>query len=318
MQGVFLGGIMKKYAKPYRIVSVILSVILSVCIAISLFGATIINGAKVYLISDKFDAQIESMDLASLKFIYNGEKITLDKYVKDYVSAEIEEYVRNNPLSDFTNLLYPFAGTITDHAVDRLLSSDYVNKVVKSQIHSIVDYFIVDADVGDARERVEKGITLETNPEFNSDNASTYEEKVNIEVKKAVLQYIEAESGLTIDQIIILTSYETVNTLMTICKVLALLVMLINIPFLWRSLLYYGIFVNLYSAMLFVLEYKFTEKYREMSDLVSYQFLKPIMDEYMPFGEKAALAGTISIVVFVALIIVTGIINKKKEQKNQN
>lgn len=309
---------MKKYAKPYRIVSVILSVILSVCIAISLFGATIINGAKVYLNSDRFDAQIESMDLASLKFEYNDEKITLDKYVKDYVSAEIEEYVRNNPLGDFTNLLYPFAGTITDHAVDRLLSSDYVNKVIKSQIHSIVDYFIVDADVGDARERVEKGITLETNPEFNSDNASTYEEKVNIEVKKAVLQYIEAESGLTIDQIIILTSYETVNTLMTICKVLALLVMLINIPFLWRSLLYYGIFVNLYSAMLFALEYKFTEKYREMSDLVAYQFLKPIMDEYMPFGEKAALAGTISIVVFVALIIVTGIINKKKEQKNQS
>lgn len=305
---------MKKYAKPYKIVSIILSVIICICLAVSLFCATIISGAKVYLISDKFDAQIESMDLSSLKFIHNGEKITLDKYVKNYVSKEIEDYVRNNPLSDFTNLLYPFAGTITDLAVDQLLSSDYVNNVVKSQIHSIVDYFIVDGDVDAAKERIEKGITLETNPEFNSDNASSFDEKVNMEVKKAVFQYIEAESGLTIDQIIILVSFETVNTLTTICSVLTLLLVLINIPYLWTDLLYFGIFANIYSAMLYVLEFKFNEKFREMSDLVSYQFLKPIMDAYIPYGEKASLYGTISIVVAVAIFIIIKVINKKKSQ----
>ena len=307
---------MKKYAKPYKIVSIILSVIICICLAVSLFCATIISGAKVYLISDKFDAQIESMDLSSLKFIHNGEKITLDKYVKNYVSKEIEDYVRNNPLSDFTNLLYPFAGTITDLAVDQLLSSDYVNNVVKSQIHSIVDYFIVDADVDDAKERIEKGITLETNPEFNSDNASSFDEKVNMEVKKAVFQYIEAESGLTIDQIIILVSFETVNTLTTICSVLTLLLVLINIPYLWTDLLYFGIFANIYSAMLYVLEFKFNEKFREMSDLVSYQFLKPIMDAYIPYGEKASLYGTIFIIVSIAIIIAIKVIKNKKEQKN--
>lgn len=305
---------MKKYAKPYKIVSIILSVIICICLAVSLFCATIISGAKVYLISDKFDAQIESMDLSSLKFIHNGEKITLDKYVKNYVSKEIEDYVRNNPLSDFTNLLYPFAGTITDLAVDQLLSSDYVNNVVKSQIHSIVDYFIVDGDVDAAKERIEKGITLETNPEFNSDNASSFDEKVNMEVKKAVFQYIEAESGFTIDQIIILVSFETVNTLTTICSVLTLLLVLINIPYLWTDLLYFGIFANIYSAMLYVLEFKFNEKFREMSDLVSYQFLKPIMDTYIPYGEKASLYGTISIVVAVAIFIIIKVINKKKSQ----
>lgn len=304
---------MKKFAKPYKIISVVLSIILCICTAISLFGATIINGAHVHLTSDKFDAQIESMDLASLKFIYNGEKITLEKYVKDYVSAEIDDYVRNNPLSDFTNLLYPFAGTITDHAVDQFLSSDYVNKVVKQQIHSIVDYFIF-SDVDEAKERIEKGITLETNPELNSDNASSYEEKVNIEVKKAVLQYIETESGLTTDQMIILMSIDTVNKFMTICRVLALLLLLINIPFIWSTLLYYGILANIYSAMLFVLENQFTEKFRDTSDLVAYQFLRPIMDAYLPYGEKASLYGTIAIVLSIALIVISKLIDKKRTQ----
>ena len=305
---------MKKYAKPYKIVSIILSVVICIALAVSLFCATIISAGKAYLISDKFDAQIESMDLSSLTFIYNGEKVTLDKYVKNYVSKEIEDYVRNNPLSDFTNLLYPFAGTITDLAVDQLLSSDYVNKAVKSQVHSIVDYFIVDADVDDAKERIENGITLETNPEFNSDNASSFDDKVNIEVKKAVFQYIEAESGLTTDQIIILISFETVDTLMTICRILGILLILVNIPYLWTALICFGISANIYSAMLYVLEFKFNEKFREMSDLVSYQFLKPIMDTYIPYGEKASLYGTVSIVVAVAIFIIIKVINKKKSQ----
>ena len=68
--------------------------------------------------------------------------------------------------------------------------------------------------------------------------------------------------------------------------------------------------------MLYVLEFKFNEKFREMSDLVSYQFLKPIMDTYIPYGEKASLYGTISIVVAVAVIIATKVIKNKKEQKN--
>lgn len=306
---------MKKFEKPYKIISVVLSIIICICLAISLFCATTISAAKVYLTSDKFDAQIESMDLVSLKFIHNGEKITLDKYVKDYVSAEIDSYIKNNPLSDYTNFLYPFAGTITDHAVDRFLSSDYVNKVVKTQIHSIVDYFIVEGNVNEAKERIEKGITLETNPELNSDNASSYEEKVNIEVKKAVLQYIETESELTTDQIIILVSFETVDALSTISAVLAFLLVLINLPFAWRSLLYLGISANIYSFMLYVLEHKFSEKFREMNDLVSYQFLKPIMDEYLPYGEKASLYGVIGIVLFIVIIVVINIISKKKEEK---
>ena len=48
---------MKKYAKPYKIVSIILSVVICIALAVSLFCATIISAGKAYLISDKFDAQ---------------------------------------------------------------------------------------------------------------------------------------------------------------------------------------------------------------------------------------------------------------------
>lgn len=304
---------MKKYAKPYKIVSIILSVILCIAIVFSLFSATIISGAKVYLISDKFDAYVESTDLSSLKFIYNGEKITLEKFVKDYVSGNIKDYMNNGPLSGITNLLNPFAGQITDFAVDQALSSEYTNKVVKTQVHSIVRYFI-DGDVDAAKDRIEKGVTLETNPELNPDNASTTEERINIEVKKAVFQYIETESGLTTDQIVILMSHETVNTLMTICEVLAILLMLINAPFVWAALLYLGVTANIYSAMLYIVVHNFNEKYKEMGDLVAYQFLKPIVDNYIPYGEKASLYGTIILLVAVAVFIAIKVIKKKKSQ----
>ncbi len=304
---------MKKYAKPYKIISVVLSVIICIALSVSLFSATIINGAKMYLTSDKFDAQIESTDLAPLIFIYNGEKITLEKFVKDYVSNGIKDHIDNGLLSGITNLLNPFAGQITDFAVDQALSSDTVNKAVKTQVHSIVDYFIA-GDVDAAKERIEKGITLETNPELNSNNASTVEEKINIEVKKAVFQYIETESGLTTDQIVILMSFETVNTLMTICEVLAILLMLINAPFVWRAFVYLGVAANVYSAMLYVVVYNFNEKYKEMDDLVSYQFLKPIVDMYPQYGEKASLYGTIILLVAIVIFVAIKIIKKKKSQ----
>ena len=299
---------MKKYAKPYKIISIVISIIVCIALSLSLLAATIISGAKMYLISDKFDAQIESADLSSLTFIYNGEKITLERYVKEYVSNEIEDYIRNNPFSDFTDLLYPFAGTITDYAIDQVLSSNYVNKAVKTQVHSIAEYFI-SGDVEKAKERIENGITLETNPELNSDNASSFEEKVNIEVKKAVFQYIEAESGTTCDRIIVLMSSEMVDTLMTICEILAILLLLINIPFAWRSLVYLGVTANVYSAMLYFVVHNFNEKYKEMSDLVSYQFLKPIVDNYLPYGEKASFYGAIILLGAVAIFICIPIIN---------
>ncbi|MBO5333551.1 MAG: hypothetical protein J6B37_05495 [Clostridia bacterium] len=308
---------MKKYEKVYKIVSIVLSALLCVALAFSLFGATIISVGRDYLSSEKFDAQIESTDLSSLTFSHNGEEITLDKFVKDYLSNNIEGQINDSILGGIANLLNPFAGQITDFVVDQTLSSTQVNKAVKTQIHSIVNY-LLHSDADAAKERIEKGITLDTNPEFDSDNAPTYEEKVNIEVKKAVFQYIESESGYSIDQIIIFISENTVKTLKTISAILAIVILLLNLPQSWYALLYFGLALNGYSAIMYVMEYRFNEMYKEMGNLVSYQFLKPIMDAYLPYGEKAFIYGMVALVVGVVLIVGIKVISDKKEQKNKS
>ncbi len=304
---------MKKYEKVYKITSLILSVLLCVALAVSLLGATLISVGREYLSSQKFDAQIERMDLSSLTFSHNGEEITLDKFVKDYLSNNIEGQINDSVLGGIANLLNPFTGQITDFVVDQTLSSAQVNKAVKTQVKGIVSYLLY-SDVDAAMERIKNGITLDTNPEFNSDNASTYEEKVNIEVKKVVFQYVESESGYSIDQIIIFISENTVKTFKTISAILAIVIILLNLPQSWYSLVYFGVALNVYSAIMYVIEYKFNVAYKEKGNLVSYKFLKPIMDAYQPYGEKAFIYGMVALVIGVVLIVAIKVVSDKKGQ----
>ena len=113
MQGIILGDFMKK-AKIIKIISVILSVVLSVALALSLASATLISVARDYFSSQEFDAMVYNTDLSTMKFIYNGEKMTLEKFVKDYVTEKIENHIQNNPLSNFTDFLFPIFDSITD------------------------------------------------------------------------------------------------------------------------------------------------------------------------------------------------------------
>lgn len=304
---------MKLNGKIYKIVSVILSLLLCVAIAFSLIGATLISVGRDYLSSEKFDAQIESMDLSSLTFVYNGEEMTLEKYVKGYLSSSIETQVDNSFLGGIANLLDPFVGQVTDFAVDQTLSSKEVNRAVRTQIRSIVDYLLY-SDADEAKERIKNGVTIDANPDLNAENASSYQEEMDIEIKKTVFQYIENESGYSSDQIIVVISEDTVKAFKTISVILAIFVLLINLPRSWYSLLYFGLSLGGYSAVMYIMEYKFNEAYKEMGNLVSYQFLKPIMDAYLPYGEKAFIYGAIALVIGAVVVLVINIISDKKEK----
>ena len=133
--------------------------ILSIALALSLVTTTLIGVGRDYFTSEQFDSAIDNTDLATMKFVYNGEKITLEKFVKDYVTEKIEDYIKNNPLSNFTNLLFPLADSITDFAVDKALSSEFINTTVKTEVHSIIDYFLY-SDAQEAKERIKNGVTL--------------------------------------------------------------------------------------------------------------------------------------------------------------
>lgn len=301
----------KKHTKIYKIISVAFSVVISIVLALTLVATTLIGVGRDYLISQKFNSQIDSTDLASLTFIQNGEKVTLEKYVKDYVTEKIEKYIRENPLNNFTNLLYPFADSITDFAVDKALSSEYINNAVKTQVHSIFNYFLY-SDVDDAKQRIKDGITLENNVALNPENAPTFEERVDAEVKMAVFKYIEEESGLSCDSIIVLLSENTVSTLKTISIILAIALLILNIKSLFKIPLYSGAVFCCCSSVMTYLRTEFNEYFETMQDLISYQFLKPVMDEYVPYIEQFLTYGIICLALFIALTVGLKFFKKNK------
>jgi hypothetical protein len=192
-----------KSKKTIKIISIILSVVLSVALSLSLVATTLISVGRDYFTSQEFDYMVDSTDLATMKFVYNGEKITLEKFVKKYVTEKIEDHIKNNPLSNYTDFLFPIFDSITDFTVDKALSSEFINTTVKGEVHSIIDYFLY-SDVDEANERIKNGITLENNVALNPENATTYEDRIKAEVKLAVFKYIEEESGKSCDEIIVL------------------------------------------------------------------------------------------------------------------
>lgn len=298
-----------------RIISIILSVILSFALGASIVSLTILSVGRAYLTSAEFNTTIDNTDLSSLKFTYNGEKVTLEKYVKDYVSENIEEQIKDNPLSNFTNIFNPLVDSVTDFAVDQALSSDFVNNTVKKEVHSILDYFLY-GDVKEAKQRIKDGITLEENYKLDPDNAPTFEEKVSAEVKMAVLKHIEEESGISTDYIIILMSEETISTLKIFSVVFLVLLAGVSIPE-FPSVFVYLKFVLLgYNLSLQYIAKDFTEYFKGNEDLISHQLLRPIFDSFGPYGDRAftlSLVFTaISTILFIAIFIIK---RKKKSSK---
>lgn len=301
-----------KNSKIIRIVSIILSVVLSVALSFSLVATTLISVGRDYFASQEFDYMVDNTDLATMKFIYNGEKITLEKFVKNYVTEKIEDHIKNNPLSDYTNFLFPIFDSITDFTVDKALSSEFINTTVKGEVHSIIDYFIY-SDVNEAKERIENGITLENNVALNPENATTYEERIKAEVKLAVFKYIEEESGKSCDEIIVLMSEKNISKLKTISFVLFALLLIVSIPsfpsvFLFTSLsmIIYKIQINSYINDL-------KGHFAGNEDLISYEFIKPLTDAYMPYADKAQTIGIICFVLFAISVAVMCFIKKNKK-----
>ncbi len=301
----------KKKTKILKIASVVLSIIISIALALSLVALTILSVGRDYLTSDEFNSTIDSTDLAAMKFVHNGEKITLERYVKDYVTENIEEHIKNNPLSNFTNFLYPLADSITDFAVDKALSSDFINNTVKNEVHSIFNYFLY-SDVDEAKQRIKDGITLESNYKLNPENAPTFEERVSAEVKMAVFKYIEQEAGISCDEIIILVSEKTISDLKTITIVLFVLLVLVSIPkfpsiFMLINLVLHGYKGQIYSCIV-----DFKEHFKSMEDLISYKLLEPLIELLMPHADRAYDIGIIFSALFVVSLIVMYFIEKKK------
>lgn len=301
----------KKKNTMLKIVSVVFSVVFSIALALSLMTTMLISVGRDYVSSNEFRYKIDNTDLSTMKFVHNGKKITLEKYVKDYVTKNIENHIQNNPLSDFTNILFPIFDSVTDFTVDKALSSDFINKTVKNEVHSIFDYFLY-SNVDEAKERIEMGITLDNNVALIPENATTFEERVSAEVKMAVFQYIEEESGMSCDEIIVLISEKTISDLKTLSIILFLSLVIVSIPTFPSLFLFLGIALVIFKSQISSYIVEFKQHFAGNEDLISYQLIKPLIDAYEPHADRGGSTGIILLALFAIALIILYFIKKKK------
>ncbi len=300
-----------------KIIFTALSVIISACLLGILVFSTIVHEARSYLTSEEFSNKIDNTDLSTLTFINDGEKITLEQYVKDYVTDNIQDHIKDNSVSDYLNgylsFLFPLADSITDYTVDKALTSEYVNNIVKNEAHEIVDYILY-SDADEAEDRIEQGITIHTNPKLDPENSTNYEERISAEVKLAVFDYIEAESGKSIDEIIVILSEKTLysSNIKAISTILFILLEVINFKSSVNVLAYFSAIAFTYSGVFAVIQNSFAKHFAGNEDLISYEFLKPLMDLYLPYGTKALIIAIGLLVLFVGLKFGLPLIKKRK------
>ncbi len=299
--------------------------ILSIALLFSIIGATLIGVGRAYLTSDEFNSQIDNTHLPSLTFTQNGEKITLGEYANAFAEKYAEAYIEENTktpsfsigdfsFSDFSgilgNLFGDVSSSIVDYAVDKFLNSYTIEKIIKNEIHSIVDYFLY-SDVNEAKARLENGVTLEENPQLNPENANGYAEEMSIRIKLFVFGFIEDITGVSTDKIIILLSEETAIKLKNIAIGLAVALVAVNLRRVYNVFAYFGAVSLTYSGVIAIVQNKFEEFHIGEQDLVSYEFIKPLMDCYSPYSQKALIIGIILLILFIISIVLVILIKKK-------
>lgn len=284
-----------------KILKTVISIVLVAASTVSMLGATLINVGRDYLESEEFHNQIDTTDLGTVKFLVNGEKITVNEYARAMIAIYLEDKMPS---------FYPFG----NYAIEAIVSSDVVNSTVKAEVYSLVDYFL-NTSVEDAEYRIANGITIENNEELNPENAETVDETISIYVRRFVLQSIENVSGMSTDNLIILVSDETVTKLIVLAVVLLVVLVVINIRTIFNNLLYGGVIGLLYGIIIKVAQNKFDEMNAGVEDLVGYVFLKPLADTYSANATIGIIVGVILIALFVGVyFLFKNFVNKEKEE----
>lgn len=291
----------KTVKRILNILKTVISIILAVASSVSLLGATLISVARDYLQSEQFTEQIETTDLSTVKFMIDGQKVTVLDFARDAASDYIEDKMPS---------FYPFG----NYAIDAIVTPSLVNTVIKTEVYKLVDYFL-NTKVEDAEYRIENNIMLQDNEEFNIENAKTTEDALSIYARLMVLQTIENTAGMSTDNFIILISEKTVSKLITLAVVLLVVLVVINITTIFNNLLYGGMVGLLYGIVIKVSQDKFDEWNKGLEDLVGYVFLKPLADAYSPNATTGIIVGVILIALFAGVyFLFKNFVNKDKEE----
>ena len=284
----------------FNVFKIIISLILAVCATVSMLGATLINVGRDYINSEEFKTQVNTTDLSEVKFIVRSEKTTVGDYMKDSVREYIESKSKH---------FFSFAQI----AVDQILSSELVNRVVKNEVLYLVDFFI-NSDAEEAQNRLDNNIPVDTVLELDPKNAENIEEAIRIYMRSFVVSSLEKTSKMPSDQFIVFLSQDTVTKLIILSIVLLIALIAINYKSVLNILLYSGFSSLLCGIIIKTAQNKFDEMNFGNEDLVGYVFLKPLADAYSTNATIGFVAGFILIALFIASLF---LFSSKPEEKTE-
>lgn len=290
----------KTSALILKILRIALSIILCVTATVSMLGATLINVARDYLQSEDFHALIDTTDLGTVKFMVNNEKITANEYV--YMKA-----------SDFLKDKIPSFVPFGNIAVEKVLSSEMIDKELKAEIYNLIDYFL-NSDVKEAKDRIKNDIVVEN--EISLENSENIEVAIRAYAHNFVLKSIENTIGMSNDYVIVLLSQQTMTKLVMLSVVLLIILVVINLKTIFDTLLYGGLISFAYAITIKAAQGKFESMNEGMQDLVGYVFLKPLADSYSMNAIIGFLIGIVLIALFAgAYFLFKNFVNKEKTEE---
>lgn len=290
----------KTTSKIINAFKIIISLILAVCATVSMLGATLINVGRNYINSEEFKTQVNTTDLSEVKFIVKSEKTT----VGDYMKESAKDYVESK-----NKYFFSFAQT----AVDQILSSEFVNRVVKAEVLYLVDFF-VNSDSKEAQKRLDNNIPIDTVLELDPKNAKSVEDAIRIFMRSFVVSSLEKTSQMSSDKFIVFLSQETVTKLVILSVVLLIALIAINYKSILNVLIYGGLSSLLCGIIINIAQNKFDEMNLGNEDLVGYVFLKPLADAYSTNATIGFIAGFILIGLFIASLF---LLSPKTEEKTE-
>lgn len=288
----------KNTSTIFNIFKIIISLILAVCATVSMLGATLINVGRNYINSEEFKTQVNTTDLSEVKFVVKSEKTTVGEYMKESAN----DYIKSQ-----NKYFFSFAQT----AVDQILSSEFVNRVVKNEVLYLVDFFI-NSDPEEAQNRLDNNESVDTVLELNPKNAKSVEDAVRIFMRSFVVSSLEKTSKMSSDKFIVFLSQDTVTKLVVLSVLLLIALIAINYKSILNVLLYGGFSSMLCGIIIKVAQSKFDEINLGNEDLVGYVFLKPLADAYSTNATIGFIAGIILIGLFIAALF---LLSPKPEEK---
>ena len=273
----------------WNVITAIISIILCVGIGLSLLMATMMREQREYLASEGLRNQIQSTELDEIKFIKNGEKMTL----MDYLIDKVEDYVAQK---------LPKLSKFSGYAVDKILSSERVTQSIRDHIIDLLDYVLY-TDTQLAQQRVDNNVSIRENEDFMPEEAKSIDDFIDRVIKTVTLEVVEDISGMDIDQITVALSEDNAKKYEKIAIILFVVMILINVLRFENAFLFGGIALAISGVGIKLVQSKYSSLVEGGEDLVTYIYLKPYMDSLTENAVKMLVIAMALVGVFLVLLL---------------